>query len=198
MRRAVIFITLALLLLAVAGVTVAQEGAFDAGDLTGNTMGTTVWEDTAPPLESTKPERTVPESNTLEATTPSVENDAKEESPTQGEAQDAPPPEEPRKPGGRDQDDGVAGSGSTGTNEGRGYGKGVGRPESSGRPENAGKGPNGRAVLPAVQADEEAENGDGGVQEKVTVCHKGKKTLSVGAQAINAHLRHGDAVGVCG
>ena len=32
---------------------------------------------------------------------------------------------------------------------------------------------------------------------KVTLCHKGKKTLTVGAPAQKAHLRHGDKLGPC-
>lgn len=36
-----------------------------------------------------------------------------------------------------------------------------------------------------------------GVVEKTTICHKGKKTLSVGNAAVPAHLSHGDAVGAC-
>lgn len=32
---------------------------------------------------------------------------------------------------------------------------------------------------------------------KVTLCHKGKKTLSVSANAVPAHLGHGDALGAC-
>ncbi len=29
------------------------------------------------------------------------------------------------------------------------------------------------------------------------VCHKGKKTLVIGAPAVPAHLRHGDTLGEC-
>ena len=32
---------------------------------------------------------------------------------------------------------------------------------------------------------------------KVTLCHKGKKTITVGAPAVKAHLRHGDKLGPC-
>lgn len=32
---------------------------------------------------------------------------------------------------------------------------------------------------------------------KTPVCHKGKKTLYVGDAAVDAHLKHGDYVGVC-
>src|SRR5215203_6023207 len=34
-------------------------------------------------------------------------------------------------------------------------------------------------------------------QEKVTLCHKGKNTITVGAPAVAAHKRHGDTVGTC-
>ena len=32
---------------------------------------------------------------------------------------------------------------------------------------------------------------------KVVVCHKGKKTIVIGAPAVPAHLRHGDTLGEC-
>ncbi len=34
-------------------------------------------------------------------------------------------------------------------------------------------------------------------QDKVTVCHKGKHEVTVGAPAVDAHLAHGDTVGAC-
>jgi hypothetical protein len=46
----------------------------------------------------------------------------------------------------------------------------------------------------AVFAEPEA-GGEG--QDKVLVCHKGKKTLSVAEPARAAHLRHGDTPGPC-
>ncbi len=33
--------------------------------------------------------------------------------------------------------------------------------------------------------------------DKVTLCHKGKGTISVGAPAVRAHLAHGDTLGAC-
>lgn len=33
--------------------------------------------------------------------------------------------------------------------------------------------------------------------KKTTVCHKGKKSISIGNSAVPAHLRHGDTVGAC-
>ena len=35
------------------------------------------------------------------------------------------------------------------------------------------------------------------VNGKVTLCHKGKNTITVGAAAVPAHLRHGDTLGPC-
>jgi hypothetical protein len=32
---------------------------------------------------------------------------------------------------------------------------------------------------------------------KVTLCHKGKKTITVGQPAAKAHVRHGDKLGRC-
>ena len=38
---------------------------------------------------------------------------------------------------------------------------------------------------------------EGQYGKKVTLCHKGKKTITVGKAAVPAHLRHGDTVGTC-
>jgi hypothetical protein len=32
---------------------------------------------------------------------------------------------------------------------------------------------------------------------KITICHKGTKTNSVGAESVGAHLAHGDTLGAC-
>ena len=32
---------------------------------------------------------------------------------------------------------------------------------------------------------------------KVTLCHKGKKTIRVAPAAVSAHLAHGDTLGAC-
>lgn len=42
------------------------------------------------------------------------------------------------------------------------------------------------AVVPAEQG-----------REKVVLCHKGKKTLTVAEPAVAAHRRHGDTLGRC-
>lgn len=52
----------------------------------------------------------------------------------------------------------------------------------------------GLATLGCV-AIAEPRAGEG--QEKVVLCHKGKKTLEVAAPAAEAHLRHGDTRGPC-
>ena len=44
---------------------------------------------------------------------------------------------------------------------------------------------------------EPEEHGNGAGQQKVTLCHKGKNTITVGKPAQAAHLRHGDTVGPC-
>jgi hypothetical protein len=52
-----------------------------------------------------------------------------------------------------------------------------------------------------TQGGDEAEDADeaegGGGQEKVTLCHKGKTTITVGAPAVKAHEAHADTKGAC-
>jgi hypothetical protein len=43
------------------------------------------------------------------------------------------------------------------------------------------------AIVSAVSAE----------QTKVTICHKGKNTLTVAEPAVAAHLAHGDALNAC-
>jgi len=38
---------------------------------------------------------------------------------------------------------------------------------------------------------------DQGDKDQVTLCHKGKTTIVVGAAAVPAHLKHGDTLGPC-
>ena len=35
------------------------------------------------------------------------------------------------------------------------------------------------------------------IKEKVTLCHKGKNTITVGVTSVEAHLSHGDTIGSC-
>lgn len=57
----------------------------------------------------------------------------------------------------------------------------------------------GKPGKPGKDAPSTAQYGPGGHQygkKKVTLCHKGK-TITVGAPAAKAHLRHGDKLGPC-
>jgi Ca2+-binding RTX toxin-like protein len=42
-----------------------------------------------------------------------------------------------------------------------------------------------------------AQNGNALGTTKVTLCHKGKNTITVGEPAVDAHMRHGDETGAC-
>jgi hypothetical protein len=53
----------------------------------------------------------------------------------------------------------------------------------------------GKPAKPAKAAVSAAQKQYG--KTKVTLCHKGKKTITVGAPAVKAHLRHGDTLGRC-
>ena len=163
MRRAVIFVTLALLLLAVAGVTIAQEGA-SRSDEPAESISETTLESTPP--EATAPETTSPGATVPEATQPDQEipgpNDQETTKPETPKPEDPGENQVPEEP---EADVGDVGDG----------------PESDNEDEPAGD-----------EAEDEAEG-----QQKVTLCHKGRATISVGAPAKAAHLRHGDATGAC-
>ncbi|MEO5575593.1 MAG: hypothetical protein ABIR67_11025 [Gaiellaceae bacterium] len=57
------------------------------------------------------------------------------------------------------------------------------------------------AALAALGGVGHAQNvitaAQGAYGKKVTICHKGKKTISVGKSALPAHQRHGDTLGSC-
>ena len=60
--------------------------------------------------------------------------------------------------------------------------------------------PPGQAKKNTAPSAAQAQYGPAGHQygkTKVTLCHKGKKTITVGAPAVKAHLRHGDKLGRC-
>ena len=197
MQRAVVLTTFVLLLLAVAGVAAAGgPGGDDLGGLTTPEMtsfGSTVAEDS---------EATVPgaSSSTL------LEDDVKEEieedvseptasaGPTMGES------EEPTA-GGRIKEmpalDSKIGEGRSiakavwerSVGKAADNGRSVGKPEHAGKPLEVGK-PRGLGG--------EVERGRALGQHKVTLCHKGKNTITVGAPAVNAHLaHHDDRLGAC-
>jgi hypothetical protein len=67
-----------------------------------------------------------------------------------------------------------------------------GGPEAKGKPEGVGKG-----VKAGGPAGKSKVKGGGG-QQKFILCHKGKVTITVGAPAEDAYLRHGDNRGACG
>jgi hypothetical protein len=49
----------------------------------------------------------------------------------------------------------------------------------------------------AEREDAAEERSEAAGEPKVTLCHKGRKTLTVGASSRAAHLAHGDTVGSC-
>jgi hypothetical protein len=79
-------------------------------------------------------------------------------------------------------------------------GSGVGKPALVGKVPNIGKPPE-EVAHPAngkpQERGNEAEQGRGGSQQKITLCHKNKNTLTVGEPALAAHQRHGDRQGAC-
>jgi hypothetical protein len=200
MRRAVIFASLTLLLLAVAGVTVATE--YTSSPLAGDPTESTAPESAAP--EPTAPETPVPEATVPEATVPE-----EVEKPDEGTVETTVGvTEKPKKPGG--DDTGVGNRGGLQKGNGIGAagepaggprppehargGKSYGIVRQNGKPERPGKPPVGAKPQGVGKAGEEGARGNPG---KVTICHKGRVTISVGAPAQPAHLRHGDSLGPC-
>src|SRR5215213_7581380 len=189
MYRAVVLTTLVLLMLAVAGVSVAQDGRIFAGEPNSD--------DPPGSTESTTPEQTYFEATGPEATTTSQPPGASSEEedhrnipeptvvtePTVGEPekstaaparQEAPTPatNEVGNPG----DDGRA----------------VGKPEHAVKASDpaagsAETGQHGNGEPEELGNEEEPGHGVGG--QKATLCHKANKTLTVGAPALlAAHL----------
>jgi hypothetical protein len=190
MHRAVVLTTLVLLLLAVAGVSTAQDsGIFTGGPNSDDPQGSTTQERTS--FEATVAEDTMASALPGASSGPKAGEDASEPTvvtePTVGETEKptaAAPGQETLTPG----------SNNVGkpTNSGRG----VGKPKHAGKALNIGKPPD-NVVHPANGKPQERGNEAGGSQQKVTLCHKDKKTLMVGAPAQAAHLRHGDKDGAC-
>ena len=116
-------------------------------------------------------------------------------------------PEEPQQPGG---DPGAGNPGGIGDGNGTDVsGEPAARP---GKPEHAQGGKQNRVVRetgkpehleePPVRGKPDhvgaaGEERAGGNPGKVTLCHKNRVTISVGAPAKPAHLRHGDSLGAC-
>jgi hypothetical protein len=174
MHRAVVLTTLVLLLLAVAGVSAAQDGGIFAGgpnsyDLPGATtqertsFEAPVAEDT---MKSALPGATSEPKGGEDASEPTVVTE-----PTVGATEKptaAAPAEKTLPPG------------SNKVGKSANSGRGVGNP-ANGKPEGR---------------ENEVEPGRGRGQQKVTLCHK-NKTITVGAPALGAHQRHGDTQGAC-
>jgi hypothetical protein len=191
MRRAVILVTLTCILFAVAGVTVATENTFQSGPQSGDSTQSTVPESTL--AGRTAPETSVPEATVAETTVPEdVEN------PVEGaEETTVVVREEPKGPGKGDPGAGSYG----GIREDNGIEK-AGGPEHAQGGKKLGKArvagePPGKSRPATGRPDHAGKKGFGGNPGKVTLCHKNRVTISVGAPAEPAHLGHGDELGSC-
>jgi hypothetical protein len=193
MYRAVVLTTLVLLLLAVAGVSAAQDsGIFGGGPNSDDSPGLTTQERTS--FETTMAEDTMQSVLPGASSEPKVGEAASEATvvsePTVGESEKptaAAPGEKTLPPGSKNFGKPV--------NSGSGVGKPalVGKVPSIGKPpDEVGNPANGKPQ----ERGNEAEHGRGG-QQKITLCHKNKNTLTVGAPALAAHQRHGDRQGAC-
>ena len=192
MRRAVILATLTCILLAVAGGTAARENTF-----TSSSQGGDQTESTAP--ETTGSERTAPEATVLETTVPEdVEKSA------EGKVEATVVVyEEPKEPG--KGDPGAGNYGGIQDDNGIEAGEPTGKPN---KPEHAQGGkkygkqrvagmPPGKSKPATDRPDDAGEKGFDGNHAKITLCHKDRVTIWVGAPAKPAHLRHGDSIGAC-
>ncbi|CAA9450357.1 hypothetical protein AVDCRST_MAG82-3748 [uncultured Rubrobacteraceae bacterium] len=196
MRRAVILATLTFLLFAVAGVTAAREDTFTSSLQVGDQAESTAPEPTE--LEPAAPEVTVPEATVPEPIVSGATVPEGLEKPDEGTVEaTVVVPEEPKEPGagnygGVKDESGIEVADEPAARSGKPEhargGKKYGMLRETGKPEHPGKPPvRGRA----------GEKRAGGSLGKVTLCHKGRVTISVGAPAEPAHLRHGDRLGAC-
>jgi hypothetical protein len=203
MRRAVILVTLTCILFAVAGVTVAGEITFPPSPQSGDPTESTVLESTVAgrtALEATVPEATVPEATVAESTVP---EDV--EKPVEGMEETTDGVREEPKGQGK----GDPGAGSYGGIREDNRIEKAGRPtDKPGKPEHAQGGkkygkarvagePPGKSKPATGRPDHAGKKGFEGNPDKVTLCHKNRVTISVGAPAERAHLRHGDEPGAC-
>ena len=193
MRRAVILATLTCILFAVAGVTVAGENTFTSSSQAGDQTESTV-------AESTLTGRTTPAATVPETTVPKGV-----EKPEEGTVETTVVVhEEPKESGKGDPGAGNYGGiqDDNGIEEaGEPTGK-PGKPEPAqggkkyGKPRVAGK-PPGKSGPDTGRPDDAGAKRFDGNPDKVTLCHKDKVTISVGAPAEPAHRRHGDSLGAC-
>jgi hypothetical protein len=195
LRRAVVLTTLVLLLLAVAGVSAAQDSGIFAGGPNSDD-----------PPESTTQERTSFEATVAEDTMKSALPGASSE-PKAGENTSEPTViteptvvRETAKPNAAALGEKALTPGSNNVGKPTNSGRGVGKAVLFGKAPNIGKPPD-PVDRPANGKPEERGNEEdhrrGGSQQKVTLCHKDNKSLTVGAPALAAHLRHGDTQGAC-
>ena len=206
MRRAVILATLTVLLIAVAGVTVARENTSTPTSLYNGQPESTAPDTTTVP-ETTSPETTAPQSTTPdEPDEKTVEKTVERTVETTVETTVVEPsaPEETLPV--------VEQLGEPEMDEEAGKPDYLGKPDELGKPEKVKGGKkNGKlrgmgklddiARLPgkgnlqdAGKPEKEQADGNPG---KVTLCHKDKVAISVGAPAEPARLRHGDSLGAC-
>jgi hypothetical protein len=195
MHRAVVLIILVLLLLAVSGVSAAQDsGIFTGGPNSDNPQGST-------PQERTSFEATVAE-DTMTSALPGPSSEPKGgEDASEPAVVSEPTVEETEKPTAAAPGEKTLTPGSNNVGKPANSGRGVGKPEHAGKTPNIGKPPENNVGPPANGKPQERgnaqEHGRGSSQKKVTLCHKDKKTLTVGAPALVAHQRHGDTQGAC-
>jgi hypothetical protein len=191
--RAIVLTTLVLLISAIAGVSVAQEGTIFAGEPNsdGGPSESTTLEPTS--LEATGPEETTTSQPPDESSETEDRRDVPEttvvDETTAGEPEkstEAPADERTPTPGANDASMPGDGGRKVGKPEHASNAPGLGNPRERVGPHDVGK--------PAER--ENGEPGLGAGRTKVVLCHKGK-TLTVGAPAQAAHLRHGDSLGAC-
>jgi|SRR5215217_2467099 len=193
MHRAVVLTTLVLLLLAVAGVSAAQDsGIFAGGPNSDDPQGSTPQERTS--FEATMAEETMTSALPGATSEPKGGQDASEP-----KVVSKPTVEETEKPTAAAPSEQTLPPGSKNVGKPANSGRGVGKPAHVGKAPNIGNPPD-EVVHPANGKPEgrgnEVEHGRGG-QQKITLCHKKNKTLTVGAPALAAHQRHGDTQGAC-
>lgn len=182
MRRAAILATLVLLMLAVAGVTSAREGAFSSliRETHPGSQETESTQSAVP--ETTTPEVTAIGDITETGKSPDVEETGEAAKPAAHPAVPVKKADEQERKPGKDRMRDVK-------NSDTGKPRHVGKPLEHGRPTQAG-------VAKPEEAARKIEPERVQGRRKVSVCHQGK-TLKIGAPAEEAHLRHGDSSGAC-
>jgi hypothetical protein len=199
MRRAGIFAILTLLLfLAVAGVTFAQEGAFKGDQQAGDATENTSLDRGSTEVQSTKPEKTSErpndENRSLKEDNKEKDKLSKAGGASRTKTVDRPEPKEARENAAESEVE-KASSAVEEKDEPQGKAKGISSGGANGKSKGKAEG-KGKADGKGKSEDQDEADG-GGRQEKVTLCHKGKNTITVGAPAKDAHLRHGDDLGAC-